>query len=549
MNRRDRERRRQPPAPFPDTDEVQELLMRVLAISDPELLTLKAHLLVETALTQLLCVRLHVDRPELPRLGFEQKARLALSGLESFSTRSPLKFVLTLNNIRNAYAHEFVPGDQTKRMQEIATAPQKLESLGLILPERPRELPAAYRIGLAFGSLRHRADVRRAMLEDLTDHVGRDVVEAIDKAAVTFYEKRPDRISRAEEIYHRLRLQEDTAVLESRWIPDAAIRLKGAGDELPAELRLWLAEKLGVTLDEAVRTTANQHAWERQAARAADRFLASREGQRALEVLHERADRLPRSTLYALEAEAYRLVGKYDEALRVARAGVESASAAGAIDMALDLLLKMVVIEEARGRLDAADRLLTEASAVADSTSNEILWLRVLITRLRVQRQLRPEAREERANLRTAARGILTPDVLRKLRRFPVLLREVAAELAKDDSQLAAVAIETLGLEVASDAQARKLGQAVATLAGSKELEYVFDPEVMAAVKRIQLADFDPEVVRKWVTEEVSRKDARMVGSRLASSAAGEKVLREFREYFRAGVANTLRAGLGDFDI
>ena len=39
------------------------------------------------------------------------------------------------------------------------------------------------------GSLRHRADVRRAMLEDLTDHVPADVVEQIDRRAVQFYRK------------------------------------------------------------------------------------------------------------------------------------------------------------------------------------------------------------------------------------------------------------------------------------------------------------------------------------------------------------------------
>lgn len=215
----------------------------------------------------------------------------------------------------------------------------------------------------------------------------------------------------------------------------------------------------------------------------------------------------------------------------------------------------MVVIEEARGRLDAANRLLSEAAAVSNNTSNELLRLRVLVTQHRVLRQLRPDAREERKALRTAAHDILTPDVLRKLRGSAVLLREVAAELSKDHPQLAAVAIDTLGLEVASDAQAKKLGQAVAALTIGEKGRRVgevrgrtFEDKVLTAVKRIERAAFDPKVVRKWVTQEVSLHDTQTVGRKLAESAAGEQVLREFRDYFRAGVANTLIPGDGDFE-
>ena len=76
--------------------------------------------------------------------------------------------------------------------------------------------------------------------------------------------------------------------------------------------------KLGITLDESVRRAGDQSSWEDQAARSADRYLASNEPGRALQVLHERRLRLPRSRLYFLEAEAYRLAGQPDEALQVA---------------------------------------------------------------------------------------------------------------------------------------------------------------------------------------------------------------------------------------
>ena len=116
----------------------------------------------------------------------------------------------------------------------------------------------------------------------------------------------------------------------------------------PSRQRLWLAHKLGITLDESVRDAASQQAWEDQASRTAERYLLSRRADEALDVLHEREERLPRSELFSLEAEAYRFLGRHDDALRVARAGVESTAGAGAIDVALELLLKMVVIEEGR---------------------------------------------------------------------------------------------------------------------------------------------------------------------------------------------------------
>ena len=208
------------------------------------------------------------------------------------------------------------------------------------------------------GSLRHRVDVRRAMLMDLTDHVDEAVVEAIDRAAVAFYGRKRKPEFRAEEIYHRLRLGEEGETLNDRWQPELKPFLKDALPDLPARQRLWLAARLDISLDEAIRHQAGQEEWEDQVARSADRYLRSGEADMALKLLYERQDRLPRSRLYALEAEALRIVGAYDEALRVGRAGVDALSAAAAIDMTLDLLLKMAVIEETQGHLAAASQLL-----------------------------------------------------------------------------------------------------------------------------------------------------------------------------------------------
>jgi hypothetical protein len=390
-------------------------------------------------------------------------------------------------------------------------------------------------------SLRHRVDVRRSMLEDLTDHVAPLVVEKINRKAVEFYADRKGPIARAEEIYHLLRLGEPKHVLDSRWKPDVAGRLQGALDELPPQQRLWLAEHLNVTLDESTRQAASQEAWESQAVRSVNRYLRSRLPEEALKVLHERSTRSPRSLLYSLEVEAYRFLERYEDALTVARAGVEAASKAGAIDMALDLLLKMVVIEEARERLKEAEALLQEAAAVSAHSSNKILQLRVQVTGLRLQRQLRPSARDERANFRQDVLLTLNDEMLHTLRDSPVLLREVAAELGKQDARITSAALETLGVEVSTDAQAQAFGNAVANLGKADPKSY---KTVLKGMMDPQKAGSNPNVIRKWATERLTSRDTRMLSSTLASAKAGSAVLSGFREYFRAGVKSALKGKL-----
>lgn len=90
---------------------------------------------------------------------------------------------------------------------------------------------------------RHRPDVRRAMLAALDqDHPG--LVREINELAVDFHFRQNDSISRGEEIYHRLRLNQPEATLESRWVTGIVEdALKGSGPELPIRAQLYLISK------------------------------------------------------------------------------------------------------------------------------------------------------------------------------------------------------------------------------------------------------------------------------------------------------------------
>jgi len=378
------------------------------------------------------------------------------------------------------------------------------------------------------GSLRQRVDVRRAMLPDLTDHVRPETAAAIDAAAVAFYERQDGVIARAEELYHRLRRCDPPAVLEDRWLPEAGARLTGAAEELPPQPRLWLAEKLGATAAPEIREAASQDEWELQARRSADRYLRSRRAEQALEILHERSERKPRSELYALESEAYRFLRRHDDALKVARVGVESMTRDGAIDGALELLLKMVNIEEGRGGVAAAAELAAEAAAVASHSGDELLRLRADVTGRRVRRRTGPEASDPLPPL--------PPHVLHGLRARPVLLREVAAESL--EPPVLSIAFETLGVEVATERQAELLGHALVALRRAsarplaKELE-----EPIAAFEH---SGSDPVIVREWSMRRTSGGDARVIARAIAGYPPGDPGLTAFREYFRAGMDHAL---------
>jgi hypothetical protein len=135
----------------------------------------------------------------------------------------------------------------------------------------------------------------------------------------------------------------------------------------------------------------------------------------------------------------------------------------------------------------------------------------------------------------------LTDETLRQLRRQPVLLREVAAELAKQEPRVAAAAIETLGIEVSSDLQAQAFGKAAASLSDS--FLFADDRQWTSGLEDIKLSNFDPVVVRTWATEDLTRADTRRLVRALNGIDAGDNILTDFRDYFRAGVSSSLSVG------
>ena len=114
-------------------------------------------------------------------------------------------------------------------------------------------------------ALVHRADVRRTMLPMLTED-SPERVRSIRRRAVRFYRQLSGAQARAEEMYHRLMLGQSTRTLDQNWDPGAGAFLENALDELPAGSRVYLADRLGVTLDASTLSAADDEAWARQIA-------------------------------------------------------------------------------------------------------------------------------------------------------------------------------------------------------------------------------------------------------------------------------------------
>lgn len=94
-------------------------------------------------------------------------------------------------------------------------------------------------------ALWHRQDVRSLMLPDLDRCIDPVIAGEINERAIHFYEVLGDPASRAEELYHRLRLDQPVQVIDSRWSQDAGESLRSAIDELPPRAQTYLRERLG----------------------------------------------------------------------------------------------------------------------------------------------------------------------------------------------------------------------------------------------------------------------------------------------------------------
>lgn len=311
--------------------------------------------------------------------------------------------------------------------------------VALVEPERDNAVKGAE-------ALRYRQDIRLIMV---SDQQGRLTAKArqIHENAVAWWQQQNGSLAKAEELYHRLRLGQPPAKLESHWDAEAGRLLRSTLDELPAKSRqyIWLANKLKVGLETA-RTARLGHAdWERQTATEVERLLRGQQPEQALTLLARRSRRLPGSRLYALESRAHLFAGKERRAAAIARKGI-AACKNDFKPMAVDLALLAAFIYERQGQFPTADRMAAQAVNLAQATADGILILSALLRSRRLQR-LAWEREGRKGRLPPAAPGLEAAALAvgdHKLRQNPSVLRELANELGASHPKFLKLAADVL---------------------------------------------------------------------------------------------------------
>ncbi|MEV8533332.1 ATP-binding protein [Streptomyces sp. NPDC051211] len=323
------------------------------------------------------------------------------------------------------------------------------------------------------GAVRHRADLRAIMLRP-ADRARADLMRTVGRRAVAYYAAREGPEARAEEIYHRLRLNENPRTVEERWTPGVERFLAGAGQDMAGRSAAYLAGHLGGHTPDEVMAEADQEDWERIAAREVEDLLAQEYTDAAAARLAERRPWTPGSPLHPLWVETLDRQGRRTEARAAADAAVDRAEQAGLPGLRLELLLLSARLAEADGDLGEASEDLAEAEEIATGLGRNFEAVGALLARARLGAgtgRADPEA-----GSRLADRLRRLPD--EELLRQPALVRAAAAEVSHDHPKVLEHTLEVVGLPEAEEGALATLGKAIGRVEADR-------PDLRAALGRL----------------------------------------------------------------
>lgn len=227
--------------------------------------------------------------------------------------------------------------------------------------------------------LRHRADVRRIMLKSL-DQDKPALVKQINEKAVAYHAQQEPLVNRAEEIYHRLRLNQARSEVEPRWRDGVEDWLRGSLGDLSLQAQLYLVEKRVQSDVEGVSKASLQDVeWEMLTSSKVREMLSSGLLKDAENMLNERPD--SGSGLLALcRGQVAIMNEQWDEAQRYLD---EAQRAAISMDRPDDLESALLLgsnVAYNRGDFATATRLAERAEQVLspDRRQDRLAWSMVL---------------------------------------------------------------------------------------------------------------------------------------------------------------------------
>lgn len=304
-------------------------------------------------------------------------------------------------------------------------------------------------------TVRHRSDVRAIMLRlPGGDHT--DVMRTVERRAVEYYAQREGLEARAEEIYHRLRLNENPRSVEERWVPGVERFLVGAQQDMSPRAAGFLTAKLGGEAPDRVLAGADQKDWERIAAREVEDLLAQGFTEAAFVRLGERRPWTPCSPLHSLNAETLNRLGRPEEARKAVTEATSAAAVSGCAEQQLELLLLSARLAEDADDVQSADHDLRLAEDIAVALGQDLEAMGALLARARLTS--RSEAPDLEADSELAERLRLMPDAV--LADQPALVRAVASQIYSQDPDALQHAVEVVGLP-ADDEALEAIGEAI----------------------------------------------------------------------------------------
>lgn len=315
---------------------------------------------------------------------------------------------------------------------------------------------------IAPGVLRHRPDVRKVMLRLLKADRGRDV-RAVERAAIAHYGQRDSMVDRAEELYHRLRLGDDLPLVRARWVPELAPHLATAVDELPhrsARLLSRLLQGIGEASEDEDEAELER---EQRAAAEADDLLTQGYAEQALELVERQRPWVAGGPLQPVHVEILLRLGRWSEAREALDAALDQPEVEQQGAVHLELLLLSARLAADQGDLAMADSELEVAEAAATALGSDLEILGVLLQRIRLHESVADDAPD--SALQAVKRHLMSlvqqvSDAV--LSERPALYRAVAAEVADEQPDVLARAVDLVGLPTLSRQSLSALAHVIA---------------------------------------------------------------------------------------
>ena len=348
-------------------------------------------------------------------------------------------------------------------------------------------------------SLRYREEVRTPMLQLLKADQP-DKVKALHEAIAAFYAE--PRVAepkeRAEELYHRMMLEEDADTLRRRWLPGVERYLASAIPELPPLQLVWLAQHMSIELSPELQARANQAEWERVVGSRVLELVRYNLPKAALELLRERSGREPDSSLFAIEIRTHTLLGDNAAAFELSRKAAEGwpignrarlaevlwlgaqAGRRAALDAkALAILRDVEVITSELPDGVPALQALTELVAWVPEEEKEAKRMRLAAA---LDRLNDGEIDRERSLVRLACVR-LGPGYPRSiLRVLPLVLSDFTQKIARDEVDIRPVLQAAMDvLRRSDDDNMKSLGRRIATMSPARP-----GPEIVTALVDIR---------------------------------------------------------------